>query len=99
MHICKHTNVYKHTHIDTYTFLGVCMCNIIYIHKRRLNFIQRENAYQSLILGKVFFSVFTRLVSGRMWSVIAEATAQGETLQNVIQAFNAGWSAKFIPSP
>lgn len=75
------------------------MCNIIYIHKRRLNFIQRENAYQSLTLGIVFFGVFTRRGWGRMWSVIAEATAQGETLQNVIQAINAGWSAKFIPSP
>ena len=77
IYICidKHPIIYKHTHIDTYTFLGVCICNIICIHKHRLNFIQRENAYQSLTLGKVFFSVFTRLVSGRMWSVIAEATA------------------------
>lgn len=99
MYIYLNALIYINTHTDTHTFLGVCICNIIYIHKRRLNFIQRENTFQSLTLGKVFFSVFTRLVSGRMWSVIAEATAQGETLQNVIQAINAGWSAKFIPGP
>lgn len=51
------------------------------------------------MLGKVFFSVFTRLVSDRMWSVIAGAKAQGETLQNVIQAISTSWSAKFIPGP
>lgn len=84
-----------------YSFLGVCTCNacIIYIHQYRLNFIQRENAQWNLTLGKVFFSVFTCLVSDRMWSVIAGATAQGETLQNVIQAINTSWSAKFIPGP
>lgn len=91
--------IYKYT--DTYSFLGVCTCNacVIYAYQHWLNFIQRENAQQNLTLEKFFFSVFTRLVSGRMWSVIAEATAQGETLQNVIQAINASWSAKFIPSP